>query len=151
VEPELDRRGARLYRYRGGARDAATAAHTVRVRLATDGAEIALGAVLCGAVLAAVWYLNRYFLPEGLVAQRASRPEPTSPRPGIPVLIAIGTTIVMTFIATRRRFGRYVYGIGGNPEAAVLAGIKTKRTHRQDVRVDGFPWSGLPPPCASRA
>ena len=34
----------------------------------------------------------------------------------------------MTFIATRRRFGRYVYGIGGNPEAAELAGIKTKRT-----------------------
>jgi D-xylose transport system permease protein len=34
----------------------------------------------------------------------------------------------MTFITTRRRFGRYVFGIGGNPEAAALAGIKTKRT-----------------------
>ena len=34
----------------------------------------------------------------------------------------------MTFIATRRRFGRFVYSIGGNPEAATLAGIKTKRT-----------------------
>ena len=44
------------------------------------------------------------------------------------MLIAIGVGIVMTFIATRRRFGRYVYGIGGNPEAAELAGIKTKRT-----------------------
>jgi D-xylose transport system permease protein len=34
----------------------------------------------------------------------------------------------MTFIAVRRRFGRYVYSIGGNPEAAVLAGIYTRRT-----------------------
>jgi D-xylose transport system permease protein len=34
----------------------------------------------------------------------------------------------MTFLATRRRFGRYVYAIGGNPEAAVLGGINTRRT-----------------------
>ena len=34
----------------------------------------------------------------------------------------------MTFLATRRRFGRYVYAIGGNPDAAELAGINTRRT-----------------------
>ncbi len=34
----------------------------------------------------------------------------------------------MTVLATRRRFGRYVYSIGGNPDAAVLAGITTRRT-----------------------
>ena len=34
----------------------------------------------------------------------------------------------MTIIATRRRFGRYVYALGGNPEAAELGGINTKRT-----------------------
>ena len=44
------------------------------------------------------------------------------------MLIPIGVGIVMTFIATRRRFGRYVFAIGGNPEAAELAGIKTRRT-----------------------
>ena len=33
----------------------------------------------------------------------------------------------MTFLATRTRFGRYVYATGGNPEAAELAGINTKR------------------------
>ncbi len=32
----------------------------------------------------------------------------------------------MTFIATRRRFGRYVYAYGGNPDAAELAGINTR-------------------------
>ena len=43
-----------------------------------------------------------------------------------PVLIAIAVGIVMTFLATRTRFGRYVYAIGGNPEAAELAGIDTR-------------------------
>jgi D-xylose transport system permease protein len=46
----------------------------------------------------------------------------------IPVLIAIGLAVAMTFLANRRRFGRYVFAIGGNPEAAELAGINTKRT-----------------------
>ena len=37
-------------------------------------------------------------------------------------------TLVMSFIATRRRFGRYVYAYGGNPDAAELAGINTRWT-----------------------
>ena len=44
----------------------------------------------------------------------------------LPALIAIGVCLVMTFIATRTSFGRYVYAAGGNPEAAELAGINTK-------------------------
>ena len=44
----------------------------------------------------------------------------------VPVLIAIIVGLLMTFIATRTMFGRYVYAIGGNPEAAELAGINTK-------------------------
>jgi len=46
----------------------------------------------------------------------------------VPVLIAILVGIVMTFIATRLRFGRYVFAIGGNPEAAELSGINTRWT-----------------------
>ena len=34
----------------------------------------------------------------------------------------------MTYIATRRRFGRNVFAIGGNPDAAELSGINIKRT-----------------------
>jgi D-xylose transport system permease protein len=45
----------------------------------------------------------------------------------IPVLIALAVGFVMTFIATRTRFGRYIFATGGNPEAAELAGINTKR------------------------
>jgi D-xylose transport system permease protein len=44
----------------------------------------------------------------------------------IPVLIALGAGLVMTFVANRTRFGRYVFAMGGNPEAAELAGIKTR-------------------------
>ena len=44
----------------------------------------------------------------------------------VPVLVALAVGLVMTFIATRTQFGRYVYAIGGNPEAAELAGINTK-------------------------
>jgi D-xylose transport system permease protein len=44
----------------------------------------------------------------------------------VPVLIALAVGLVMTFIATRTQFGRYIYAIGGNPEAAELAGINTK-------------------------
>ncbi|MCL4158833.1 UNVERIFIED_CONTAM: hypothetical protein GTU68_053311, partial [Idotea baltica] len=45
----------------------------------------------------------------------------------IPILVAIAVGIAMTFLATRTRFGRYVFAIGGNPEAAELAGINTKK------------------------
>jgi D-xylose transport system permease protein len=33
----------------------------------------------------------------------------------------------MSFIVRRTRFGRYVFAIGGNPEAALLVGIPVKR------------------------
>jgi D-xylose transport system permease protein len=42
------------------------------------------------------------------------------------VLIAIAVGIAMTFLTQRTRFGRYVFAIGGNPEAAALAGINTR-------------------------
>ena len=51
--------------------------------------------------------------------------------------MALVAGIVMTFIAKRTRFGRYVYAIGGNPEAAELAGINTKAITVLVVRGDG--------------
>ena len=44
----------------------------------------------------------------------------------LPVMIAVAIGITMSFVASRTRFGRYVYAVGGNPEAAELAGINTK-------------------------
>ena len=45
----------------------------------------------------------------------------------VPVLIWAAVVMVMAFIVNRTRFGRYVYAIGGNPEAALLVGIPVKR------------------------
>jgi D-xylose transport system permease protein len=43
-----------------------------------------------------------------------------------PSLVALAVGVAMTFISTRTQFGRYVFAVGGNPEAAELAGINTK-------------------------
>jgi D-xylose transport system permease protein len=45
----------------------------------------------------------------------------------IPVLIWGAVVMGMAFIVNRTRFGRYVYAIGGNPEAALLVGIPVKK------------------------
>jgi D-xylose transport system permease protein len=81
--------------------------------------EVVIGAAGCAAVIAGV----------GLIANRYESPITLSPT-GIayPVVILIGVTILMSYLARRRRFGRYVYAYGGNPEAAELAGINTRRT-----------------------
>lgn len=96
-------------------------------------AEVFLAVVACGLILAAVLVANSYPWPVGIVrryyeALGESVPENAFIAHGIaiPVLIALGVGIVMTFIATRTRFGRYVFAIGGNPEAAMLAGINTR-------------------------
>jgi len=98
-------------------------------------AEVFLGAVTCAIILGAVAIANAYPWPIGIVRSYAEANNITIPEGGlfiahglaIPVLIAIAIGILMTFVATRTRFGRYVFAIGGNPEAAELAGINTRR------------------------
>ena len=97
-------------------------------------ADVTLGAIGSLVVAGAVWITNSYPWPPALAQQYAQEHGITIPRGGIPtgiaipVLIAIGIAVVMTYLGTRRRFGRYVYSIGGNPEAAELAGINTRLT-----------------------
>jgi D-xylose transport system permease protein len=47
---------------------------------------------------------------------------------GVPyvVVIVLALVVIYTFVLDRTRFGRYVYAIGGNAEAARRAGIKVK-------------------------
>ncbi|MBZ4664912.1 sugar ABC transporter permease [Mahella sp.] len=47
----------------------------------------------------------------------------------IPVLIVLGLVIIMTFVANNTTFGRYVYAIGGNREAAAYSGVNIKKTN----------------------
>jgi D-xylose transport system permease protein len=97
-------------------------------------AEVFLGGVACALILTAVGIANAYPWPVGSVRRYAQANHIALPESGlfishgiaVPVLIAIGVGVVMTFLATRTRFGRYVYAIGGNPEAAELAGVNTR-------------------------
>ncbi|MFM2077423.1 MAG: hypothetical protein RJA49_1313 [Actinomycetota bacterium] len=73
----------------------------------------------CIAVLLGIW----------LVAIKYASPTTGEPVGlAYPVLILIGVTLLMGYLAKRRRFGRYIFAYGGNPEAAELGGINTRRT-----------------------
>jgi D-xylose transport system permease protein len=97
-------------------------------------AEITLGAFGCAAVLAAIFVINRYYLPPTLSEGRPN----VSYGIAYPVLITIAMALIMTFVATRTRFGRYVFAIGGNPEAAELGGINTRWTIVKTFMVMGL-------------
>src|SRR5207244_12385006 len=103
-------------------------------RVRPVGADSVVGAVTCGVVLGTVWVANSYPLPVNVADQVAAEKVIAVPPGGIPtgvafpVVIMLIVTLVVTFLATRRRFGRYVYAIGGNPDAAALAGINVRRT-----------------------
>lgn len=97
-------------------------------------AEVTLASIGCLVVIGVVLVVNNYPWPAGIARQYADANGIAWPEDGlfiphglaIPVLIALGVGVVMTFIARRTRFGRYVFAIGGNPEAAELAGVNTR-------------------------
>jgi D-xylose transport system permease protein len=100
------------------------------------GVDVGIGVVCCAAVVGAVYVANSYFWPPALASQYAEQHGIVEPEGGLkiptgvayPVVILIGVAILMTYLARRRRFGRYVYAIGGNPVAAELGGINVRRT-----------------------
>lgn len=79
-----------------------------------DVAGVLLPAVI---VLAFVAAMNAYQIPSKDAPQGIP----------IPVLIWAAIALLVGFLVTRTRFGRYVYAMGGNPEAAELVGIPVKR------------------------
>ena len=98
-------------------------------------AECLIGGVGTAVVIGSVMVMNAYPWPKGIIRKYAAANNIEVPEGGIfishgfaiPILVAIAVGIAMTFLATRTRFGRYVFAIGGNPEAAELAGINTKK------------------------
>jgi D-xylose transport system permease protein len=97
-------------------------------------AEAVLGVIGCAVMLGLSAFANGTYLPPGLATQYAAEHGISEPPGGLkvpaglplPILLLVGVTVVMTWLATRRRFGRYVYAYGGNPDAAELAGINTR-------------------------
>lgn len=79
--------------------------------------DLLTGGLWISAILAFVLTMNSYNRPGTSIPQGIP----------IPVLLLIGTILVMETIARTTRFGRYVFAYGGNPEAARLAGIDVRK------------------------
>lgn len=99
----------RSYRARFGAQPSAPAADALRVLLP------------CVLVLGFVATMNGYQIPGKDTPQGVP----------IPVLIWAVVAVGLSFIVRRTRFGRYVFALGGNPEAAELVGIPVRRVTLQ--------------------
>lgn len=96
-------------------------------------AEYALGAILVGAICGITAIMNAYLVPTRILERRFAAeglemPEGYTEAYGFPisVLIVLAVTIGMTIVAKKTRFGRYVFAMGGNPDAAELSGINTR-------------------------
>ena len=65
-----------------------------------------------------------------LVVNRVTDPEADPSIRGVPFLVVILALIgvLMSYISTNTRFGRYTYAIGGNREAARLSGINIRKS-----------------------
>jgi D-xylose transport system permease protein len=79
-----------------------------------DGAIVLVPVCL---VLAFVATMNAYQIPSKETPQGIP----------IPVLIWGAVAVVLSFIVHRTRFGRYIFAMGGNPEAAALVGIPVRK------------------------
>jgi D-xylose transport system permease protein len=71
----------------------------------------------CVIVLVFVAVMNAYQIPNKAEPQGIP----------IPVLIWGAVALFVSFLVQRTRFGRYIFAMGGNPDAAALVGIPVKR------------------------
>jgi D-xylose transport system permease protein len=98
-------------------------------------AEAAVVGAQCLLVLAFAATMNAYDMPEGAVRMLANEQGWTISEGGIhiaegiaiPVMIVVVLAVGFSVLLNRTRFGRYVFAMGGNPEAADRAGIDTRR------------------------
>ncbi len=96
-------------------------------------AEATMSALILVAVVGFIAMLNAYEIPERRLermfeARGEVMPEGLTMGYGLPVsvLILITVAVIMTIVARRTRFGRYIFATGGNPDAAELSGINTR-------------------------
>ena len=81
-------------------------------------AEIGLILVWASVIIGFVMVMNAY-----------TKPRTDIPRGiPVPVLILIVVVVAMSLLSRITKFGRYVFAMGGNPEAAELSGIDVRKT-----------------------
>ena len=96
-------------------------------------AETVMAGLIVGVILFFVGWLSRYPIPEAKLkrlfeARGEVMPEGYTAMHGLPisVLILILVAVAMTVTAKKTTFGRYIFAMGGNPDAAELSGINTR-------------------------
>ena len=57
----------------------------------------------------------------------------------VPVVLMVAVYAVAHFVLRRTKFGRYVYAIGGNEEAALLSGVRVRLYKTMVYGVGGLP------------
>lgn len=69
-----------------------------------------------------------------------NRSQGSVPIKGVPIVVPITIVIlaIATFVLDRTRFGRHLYAVGGNPEAARRAGIKVVKIRTLAFIICGF-------------
>ncbi len=98
-------------------------------------AEVGVAALTSLLILGFVAIMNAYQVPARAAARIYKAQGLAVPAEGIemvhgiavPVVILLVVAIVMTVIGRQTRFGRYVFAMGGNPDAAELSGVDTRR------------------------
>jgi D-xylose transport system permease protein len=108
-------------------------------------AEATVAVIVVGAIMGFIAVLNSYEIPTRRLARMfeargETMPEGYTAAYGLPisVLLLIAVAVVMTVIARRTRLGRYIYANGGNPDAALLAGINTRFLTVKVFAIMGF-------------
>ena len=97
-------------------------------------AEAVVAGIISVAILGFTFIMVSYPVPTRAarrILEARGEPVPDGPihmAQGIafPVVLLLVVALVMTVVAQRTRFGRYVFATGGNPEAAELSGIDTR-------------------------
>ena len=96
-------------------------------------AEMTLSGVVVAVIFGFIAILNAYEIPTRRLqrmfeARGEEMPEGLTVGYGLPisVLILILVAVILTVVAKRTRFGRYIFATGGNPDAAQLSGINTR-------------------------
>ncbi len=108
-------------------------------------AEVTMMGVAVAAIMGLVAIYNAYEMPVGrlkrMFAERGEvMPDGFSASYGMPisVLLLVIVAVAMTVLARRTRLGRYIYAIGGNPDAAELSGINTRMLTVKIFALMGF-------------
>ncbi|HVY98485.1 MAG TPA: sugar ABC transporter permease [Dongiaceae bacterium] len=98
-------------------------------------AESVVVGVTCLLVIAFAATMNAYEMPEVAAKRLAELNNWPVPEGGlhlsegiaIPVLIVVVLAVAVSILLNNMRFGRYVFAMGGNPDAANLAGIDIRK------------------------